>query len=559
MKIAIAQLNYKVGDLRGNVDKNIAAIKKAHADKVDLIIFPELCITGYPPHDLVENRKFVEAAMEIEREMCNCIPETEKHIINVIFGNVFMSAGPKLHNQAIATIANAQPLKDCTYRFSKQLLPTYNVFDEWRNFEPGNHSGVYNCCGKKFGILICEDIWAELDSRYQNNPVEKFFREEGGVDCLISINASPSNHGKREQRRKLLSYTARKYNVPIIYVNQVGANDDLVFDGGSMVVAPVGGTTGIQICTIGGPFKEDYATFQFDNFIHGIGHTYDYEDEVRFRTPSYLNYEHTVLGIRDYVNKLGFPGVVVGCSGGIDSALVLALAIDALGADRVTAITMPSGYSSTGSVDDSAQLCKNLGVELFKHPIEKIFRTYLKGYGDSMPNIFYSGIAQENIQARIRGNILMEYSNSTSYLVLSTSNKSEASVGYTTLYGDMSGGLAPISDLYKTEVWALARYYNELHGKEVIPATIINKAPSAELKPDQKDTDSLPPYEILDKYLFDYIENGVMAVNDPIASRVYQLVDNSEFKRRQAPPTIRVHKIAFGAGRKLPIVKGKWK
>jgi NAD+ synthase (glutamine-hydrolysing) len=558
MKIALAQLNYKVGDLKGNTDKNIGIIKRAYADNVDLVIFPELCITGYPPHDLVENPSFIKAVEKQDERM-----EAEviglgrlnnfKHELSVLYGNVVSReglSGRKLENSAIL-LDNDGIGKE----FQKQLLPTYGIFDEWRNFEPGKKTGTFTLDGKTFGVLICEDIWAELDNLYENNPVEKLFRVNKKVDCIISINASPSNEGKVEQRKHLLEYISNKYDTPIIYVNQVGANDDMIFDGNSMIVSPQESSS--QAFTVGKAFQEDYITFNFGDDFYSILTSYDYENDVKYRSNVALNYEHIVLGIRDYVIKSGFPGVVVGCSGGIDSALVLGLAVDALGPDKVTAITMPSKYSSDGSVSDSKILCDNLGIKLLNTNIEADVIGYRLSYL-AMGTGELKGIAEENIQARIRGNILMAYSNAAGVLVLSTSNKSEASVGYTTLYGDMSGGLAPISDLYKTEVWALSEYYNQLHGKEVIPNIIIHKAPSAELRPDQKDTDSLPPYEVLDKILIGYIENGILT-SGPDAFRIYDLVDKSEFKRRQAPPTIRVHKIAFGAGRKLPIVKGNWR
>jgi NAD+ synthetase len=460
----------------------------------------------------------------------------------------------------------------------KSLLPTYNIFDEYRYFEPGKDVCIIEHKGKKFGVLICEDIWAEENNMYNNNPVEKLFRRkdtfENKLDFIVSINASPSEQHKLQKRRDMLGRLSQKYDTNIIYVNSVGANDDIVFDGNSMVYSK--GHRQITLSAFQEDYKELIINVDNDICFDVIGDNMEFQPHIELKDDnmedSELYYNHIVMGIRDYITKLGFEKVVIGESGGIDSALTTALAVDALGQDNVIAITMPSEYSSEGSWKDSEILCNNLGVKLYKHEIKNIYNKYVGMFGEVfIENVDkIKKITKENIQARIRGNILMEYSNNFGALVLSTSNKSEASVGYTTLYGDMSGGLAPLSDLYKGEVWELSRWYNEKHGKELIPNIIINKEPSAELSPNQKDTDSLPPYQLLDVILKIYIEGHLLdkkeldnchkilynsVVTQKEIKRVIDMVDRAEFKRRQAPPGIRCHKRSFGSGRRLPIVQ----
>jgi len=409
--------------------------------------------------------------------------------------------------------------------------------------------------------MICEDGWNDLEHDYPVNPVRTL--TEAGVDLIVSINASPSNVGKQLQRHAIFTSVAKRHNVPLLYVNQVGGNDQLVFDGGSFVVDWRHGV--VHELPL---FEEAVEFVGFD------GEFFNAQGALTRRVDTYPSdpqfyYRQIVLGLKDYIEKVGFTGVVVGCSGGIDSALTTALACDALGADNVKAITMPSVYSSAGSIDDSRALCEELGVTLFTHGIGSIFEPLKAGFAQAFAQP-PSQLTRENVQARIRGTILMEFSNHFGHLVLSTGNKSEISVGYTTLYGDMNGGINLIGDLYKTEVYGLARYYNELHGRQIIPQSILAKEPSAELAAGQRDTDSLPSYPVLDQILKFYIEGSRLRPAEfeqakafvekleasgqaELIEKVLGMVAKAEFKRRQAPPIIRCRSRAFGNGRQMPI------
>ena len=460
MKIAIAQINPIVGDLEYNYNKHIEYIDKAIHNSCDLIIFPELSMCGYPPLDLLEDDHFIG---DIEEHVKNLALKYEHNNINIIVGGAYIPEEEgRIQNCALHLYAGL-----VYHTVGKQLLPTYNIFDEQRYFNPG--SGYWNKCLMDIGdekdnnrinvgILICEDIWAEEDNRYMYNPIEQLFRGNGKVDFIISINASPSNIGKQSYREEMLSRLSKKYDTTIIYVNQVGANDDLIFDGNSMVYDK--GVCKMQL----GEFIEDYEVIkindngnvEIDITGNGLFASPTYMTRNKLENKSKLYYNHIILGIRDYCNKLGFKKVVIGESGGIDSALVTALAVDALGSDNVIAITMPSEYSSKGSWADSEILCNNLGVKLYDIEIKELFDQYKYGYNLYI-NKINNNLTSENLQARIRANILMMYSNDNNALLLSTSNKSESSVGYTTYLGDMSGGLAPISDIYKTEVWELSK------------------------------------------------------------------------------------------------------
>jgi NAD+ synthetase len=445
------------------------------------------------------------------------------------------------------------------FNYRKQLLPTYNIFDEKRYFEEGSADQpmVFNLNGHRVGVLICEDGWDDsaTNNMYNASPVKALKAQN--PEFVVSINASPSNINKAEDRLEVFSKAVSEIlKVPFVYVNQVGANDQIVFDGASFIMNSKGILSGhLEF------FAEQVSVVEMDNLEYISQHKIS-----KFPTANELFYKQTVMGLRDYIGKCGFTSVVVGSSGGIDSALTLALAVDALGAENVKAITMPSHYSSSGSVDDSVILCNNLGVKLYTRPIGRDFdvtvEEFKKSFGEEPKKITI-----ENIQSRIRGRILMEYSNNTGAIVLSTGNKSELSVGFCTLYGDTNGGLNLIGDLYKMQVYALSRYYNELHGVELIPETIIVKEPSAELSPGQVDTDSLPPYPVLDAILRLYIEHDYLDekerleelallkdVKQEVIDKVVRLVHNSEFKRHQAPPIIRVQYRSFGVGRQVPIV-----
>lgn len=546
MKISLAQLNYTVGDLYGNTEKILAAIE-TQRDLADMIVFSELAITGYYPYDLIDRPSFVA---EQDRQLARIAAASAAGQAAVVVGHIRPNPGPgKPYFNGLTVFAGGQAIFTC----DKRLLPTYNVFHERRHFEPGQSSQVLNWQGRRIGFLICEDAWNDEGSDYPANPVADLAAQDAEV--LISLNASPSNLGKQAQREQLVSAIARRHGLPMLYANQVGATDEIVFDGQSFA-ANAGGV----ITFVAPGFKEAVATLDLEDgrWAGPTSPVADSSDEA-------LMLRQSVLGLADYVRKCGFSQVVVGSSGGIDSALTLALAVEALGPANVLAVTMPSQYSSEGSVIDSRTLCANLGVKLFEAPIGEEFdlarRRFEADFGEAPMRL-----TLENMQARIRGRKLMEVSNQTGALVLSTGNKSEMSVGYATLYGDMNGGLNLIGDLYKTEVYRLARYINECAGREVIPASILDKAPSAELSPGQKDSDALPDYPQLDAVLRLYIEGDVlpaaqraeceaivsMMPQDEVA-RVKRLVDRAEFKRRQAPPIIRMHARAFGDGRRLPI------
>lgn len=551
IKIAMAQINPTIGDLAGNLKIIKSSIENAIKSGAEIIAFPELALTGYHPMDLLDDPSFALAISESVKEL---VSFSFKKDIKIIVGAP-MPSGNKLkrwYNSALV-IADGK----IEYQYNKQLLPTYDVFDEGRHFLSGSaNQEPWRLRGRTIGIIICEDGWDLDGSQYGESPFAQMWKE--GADLVISINSSPSALEKMGKRQDLFS-EASKLGFPIVWVNQVGGNDQIVFDGGSSVYE--GGRL-VQRLPF---FKEsiDYVRLDARNKIVGSNHISAIPEK------NSLYADQIALGLRDYARRCGFTKVVVGSSGGIDSALTLALATKALGSENVMAITMPSKYSSSGSVSDSVALCKNLGVTLLEHPIKEIVDQYLVGFerstGDSP-----SPLAIENLQARIRGTILMEYSNTHGHLLLTTGNKSEVSVGYCTLYGDTNGGLSLIGDLYKTEVFDLCRHINEVEGREVIPLSIIEKEPSAELAPDQKDSDSLPPYPVLDAYLKLKIEGSALSMIELEASkrvmagmeenerqkmmeRVDSLIHRSEYKRRQSPPIIKLRPRSFGAGRQVPI------
>ncbi len=559
LRIVLAQLNYRLCDYGANVAKIVRAIEENR--RADLIVFSELAVSGYYPQDLVEEpdflarqQKALEQILAASRSnMANACPY-------IAIGAVTKNAGvgKPLHN-SLLLVRNGEVV----LAYHKQLLPTYDVFDERRHFEPGeDRSAVMLINGHRIGFLVCEDGWNIDERDYRANPVRTLCND--GVDLIISINASPSNVGKQRLRHDLFARVSREHWVPMVYVNQVGANDQIVFDGASFAVDPAIGV--VHELPL---FQEATEEIIYDNqAFSALGNQLNKPVE-RYLTDPEFYYQQIKIGLRDYVEKVGFRGVVVGSSGGIDSALTIALAADTLGADNVKAITMPSIYSSAGSINDSKSLCDNVGVELYQHDISALFKAYNENFQRSF-GIGSSKLTRENVQARIRGTVLMEFSNHFGNLVVSTGNKSEMSVGYATLYGDMNGGLNLIGDLYKTEVYALARYYNVMHGREVIPAAILEKEPSAELSEGQRDTDSLPPYSVLDQILKLHIEGARLRADERreaearIAAleasgqkgsiaRVHAMVARAEFKRRQAPPIIRCRARAFGNGRQMPI------
>lgn len=560
LRITLAQLNPTIGDIAGNVALMGRAARAAVAQGSQMVVFSELCLCGYTPGDLLEEADFIERIDQGLTDLLAASRETP--------GLHWVVGAPTRRSGAGKPLANSLlVLRDgeIVLQYAKQLLPTYNVFDEHRYFEPGpDVARVLRVGDTRVGFLICEDGWNDGGRDYPINPFARL--ADAAPDLVVSINASPSNIGKREQRHALFAAASRRHGLPLVYVNQVGGHDQLVFDGASFAVTPEAG-----VVFEAARFSEAVCTLQFvDGEFRG-----ERGEELPPVAPEGLPTmefyrRQIVLGLADYARRCGFRQAVVGSSGGIDSALTIALAVEALGAENVVAVTMPSRFSSAGSVADSEALCRNLGVKLFVHPV----RDLVAGYEDGFAAAFATplqGLALENLQARVRGTILMEYSNAFGHLLLTTGNKSEISVGYCTLYGDTNGGLGLIGDLYKTEIFELCRHLNASAGRELIPAAIIDKPPSAELAPGQLDTDSLPPYPVLDTILKMLIEGhrlggaerdeverefaamAATAEGAALIARVRRMIVRNEYKRRQAPPILRVRGRAFGSGRQMPI------
>jgi NAD+ synthase/NAD+ synthase (glutamine-hydrolysing) len=540
VKIALGQINPTVGDFSGNAAKIIQFALQARSAGADLILFPELAVCGYPPRDLVERPSFVARNRATVERIA-----AETKGIAVICGMVTPAdadSGKKVMNSAAL-------LREGHIDFiqSKMLLPTYDVFDEMRNFAPARSQQLFSICGKQMALTICEDAWN--DKRFWNrqlyrvDPVEELVRVGGNF--VLNISASPFWLGKRELRHDMLAAIAKNQKVPVAMVNQVGGNDSLVFDGSSLVIAPDG-----QVIAQGKSFEEDLIYFDSQT-LSGEMHPQVAGEEASA-------YEALVLGTRDYVYKCGFQRAIIGISGGIDSALTASIAADALGAENVIGVGMPGPYSSQGSIDDARELAKNLHIRFELLSIQGIYeaarQTLAPVFADRPPDT-----TEENIQSRARGLLLMAMSNKFGALVLSTGNKSELAVGYCTLYGDMVGGLAVISDVPKTLVYRIAAYVNSR--RKVIPQATLEKPPSAELRPDQKDSDSLPPYDVLDTILEDFVEESSSAEQIArvhnfeldLVRRVIRMVERSEYKRQQAAPGIKISAKAFGYGRRFPI------
>jgi NAD+ synthase (glutamine-hydrolysing) len=540
VKIALGQINPTVGDFSGNAAKMIQFALQARSAGAGLILFPELAVCGYPPLDLVERPSFVARNHSTAERIA-----AETQGIAVICGMVT----PAQTDSGKKAMNSAALLRDGRIDFiqSKMLLPTYDVFDEMRNFAPAKAQQLFNFCGKQMALTICEDAWN--DKRFWNrrlygvDPVEELVR--AGGNFVLNISASPFWMGKREFRRNMLASIARNQKVPVAMVNQVGGNDSLVFDGSSLVIAPDG-----QVIAQAKSFEEDLIYFDSQTL------TGDLHPQVAGEEGS--AYEALVLGTRDYVHKCGFQRAIIGLSGGIDSALTASIAADALGPENVIGVGMPGPYSSRGSIDDAREVAGNLKIRFELLSIDDIYEAARATLAPIFAGMT-EDVTEENIQSRARGMLLMALSNKLRALVLSTGNKSELAVGYCTLYGDMVGGLAAISDVPKTLVYRLCNYVNSR--RLVIPQATIEKPPSAELRPDQKDSDSLPPYEILDAILEDFVEESRSA--DEIAEahgfdvdlvrRVIRMVERSEYKRQQAAPGIKISAKAFGYGRRFPI------
>ncbi len=538
MKTLLLQLNPKIGDIENNIQKIVKELEKANnTNDIDLIITTELFLTGYPPKDLLESNWFmdkVEAGIEKIKNLSLDLTNTA-----FLIGSPRKEDG-KLYNSAFL-IENGRVL----HIYDKKLLPSYDVFDELRYFTPGKNNGVFTYKGVKLGINICEDAWYDLyKDKYSLDPL----LQQREADLFINLSASPFYAGKIKNRINLISNHSKQHNKPFIYVNQVGANDELIFDGASLITNSKG-----NIVNVLKSFDQDSIIIKIEEIDsqNRIG-----KNKMLTNTIAQIH-DALILGIRDYFKKISIKKALVGLSGGIDSALTCYLAVKALGKENVHGITMPSKYSSSGSVKDSEELATNLGIHCDIVPIKDIYDNYV----DVLKPLFKNekeNVAEENLQARARGNILMAYSNKFGHLVLTTGNKSEMAVGYCTLYGDMSGGLAVLSDLPKIKVYELSEYINR--DNEIIPWNTINKKPSAELRPDQFDEDSLPPYEILDAILELYIEEhkGVDEIvrkgyDEKVTKWVINTVNKNEYKRRQAATGLKVTSKAFGFGRRMPI------
>ncbi len=543
MKIALAQLNYHIGNFTGNIDKILSAIARAKADDVDIICFGELAITGYPPRDFLEFRDFIEeSGHAIEK-----IKDASDGIAVVVGAPTVnpVPEGKDLYNSAYF-IAN----KEIVHIQHKALLPTYDIFDEYRYFEPATEFDIVEYKGQRIALTVCEDIWniANENPLYVTCPLDHLI--EQSPDFVINISASPFDYKHAHERIEIVRQNALRYQIPLFYVNHVGAQTEVIFDGGSVVMSGDG-----KIYDEMTYFQEDYKTYDLDRVKQGDQSFAQTKDKIR------LIHDALVLGIKDYFGKLGFTKAVIGLSGGIDSAVTTALAAAALGPENVRVLLMPSQFSSDHSVDDSVEMCKRYGVQYDIVAIKEIYDTFVNTLDPIFGDLPFN-ITEENLQARARGVLLMAVSNKFGNILLNTSNKSEAAVGYGTLYGDMCGGLSVIGDVYKTDVYALAEYINR--DEELIPRHIITKPPSAELRPNQKDSDSLPDYDILDKILELYIEGQLgpeeiidKGYDEALVKRILRLVNINEFKRYQTAPALRVSTKAFGMGRRMPIV-GKY-
>ncbi len=541
MRIALLQINPIVCDLRKNAEKIVLAAGKAFEKGADICVTPELAIIGYPPRDLLLNPQLIDNC----EEALNWVAQRTKNLGPVLTGTPFWSGHDQkvLHNGACLLKGG-----ELTRYFGKTLLPSYDVFDEQRYFSAYEGPGYFDFQGKKIGVTICEDIWNDKDfwkkRRYGTDPVRTL--ADLGVDLIVNMSASPFSLGKQKTRASMLGSLARKYHISFLFCNQVGGNDDLIFAGRSMALDEEG-----MIIASGREFEEDVMVVDVDNPDNNQVRDHDY-------CPESETWNALVLGLRDYMNKSGFSRALLGLSGGIDSAMVAAVAARAVGPENVTGVLMPSPYSSLGSIEDSLELAANLGIKTLTISIDDL----MQAYDQSLKPVFkgmQKDVTEENIQSRIRGNLLMAISNKLGGLVLATGNKSELAVGYCTIYGDMSGGLSPISDVPKTLVYSVARWLNRTT-HPLIPVRIITKAPSAELKPDQKDQDILPDYEILDQILHLHIqclvpEEKIIAEGfDPETVRsVASMVKSAEFKRRQSPPGLKITDLAFGTGWRMPL------
>lgn len=552
MKITIAQINPIIGDLSGNAQKILVAAQTAAANQVSLLLTPELSLCGYPPRDLLLNPGFVEAMSITLQQLARDLPADLTVLVGTVEKNptAHITGGKSLYNSV--ALLQQGTVKQV---FHKKLLPTYDVFDEHRYFEPGLQPNYFLLEQVKIGVTICEDLWNDEEffgkRSYSINPITELCQLN--VDLIVNLSASPYTFGKQQFREAMLKHTAIRFQKPIIYVNQVGGNDDLIFDGRSFVFNKNGELTsracGFDIDLLQVEFNQEKKDLNISSNVNSIAPDYQSEDEEIWHA--------LVLGVRDYARKCRFSQVILGLSGGIDSSIVAAIATAALGKENVLGVLMPSPYSSDSSIKDADDLAANLGIKTRLLPIGELMKSYDNTFAELFANTEF-GLAEENIQSRIRGNLLMAISNKFGYLLLSTGNKSEMAVGYCTLYGDMNGGLAVIADVPKTRVYSLCHWLNR--NQEIIPQNVLTKAPSAELKPGQVDQDSLPAYEILDDILQRLINDYQSAAqiiaagyDQELVNRVIKMVARAEFKRRQAPPGIKITDRAFGTGWRMPI------
>ncbi|MBK6701954.1 MAG: NAD+ synthase [Saprospiraceae bacterium] len=539
MKITMAQLNYHIGNFEGNLALMKRAIDQALNEGADLICFGELATCGYPPRDFLEFRDFIQKSMGVIQELCEYSQD-----IGIIVGAP--SINPEIEGKDLFNSAFFLYNKELIHIANKGLLPTYDIFDEYRYFEPSKVFNAVQFKGKTIAITVCEDIWniGYENPLYTACPMDEMMAQK--PDFIINLSASPFSYEHSRERIELIKSNVLKYQIPMFYVNHYGSQTDIVFDGGSVVMSANGNVYDEMPY-----FEECVRTYQLHDVILGQKSREQVKEKID------LIYRALVIGIKDYFNKLGFKKAILGLSGGIDSAITTTLAVDALGAENVMVLLMPSQFSSEGSILDAKELAINLGIQYEIIPIQDVYKSYekvLQPYFEGLtPNV-----TEENIQARIRGMLLMAFSNKFNSILLNTTNKSEMSVGYGTLYGDLCGGLAVLADVYKTEVYQLAHYINRKSIR--IPINSITKPPSAELRPGQKDSDSLPDYDILDQVLFQYIEKRKgpdeiieMGFDSVIVLRALKLVNRSEFKRYQSPPVIRISSKSFGLGRRLPI------
>ncbi|HEX9726602.1 MAG TPA: NAD+ synthase [Vicinamibacteria bacterium] len=540
MRVAMAQINPTVGDLQGNLRLIREAIRRGEDANAQLVVLSELCISGYPPKDLLERSAFVRQCRQALEELAAGVKDTAAFV-------GYPEENPNTTGKPVFNSSALLQRGKILARVRKTLLPTYDIFDENRYFEPATENLPVQFCGGRIGLTICEDIWNDRDfwpqHLYRADPVARLIKE--GAQVVLNISSSPYDLGKEDRRLRMLRGLVAKHRVPLIYVNQVGGNDELIFDGNSVALAANG-----SILARGKAFEKDFLVVDTDS-----------DESLQWVEAPLMErlYNALVLGTRDYARKCGFRRAVIGLSGGIDSTVTACLAVEALGKDNVMGVSMPSRYSSEGSVTDARAVAEKLGIEFRTIPIEGPFAAYLS----TLAPVFEGreqDVTEENIQARIRGNLLMAISNKFGHLLLSTGNKSELAVGYCTLYGDMAGGLAVIADVPKTRIYELARYINEK--KSIIPDSVLTKPPSAELRPNQTDQDTLPPYEVLDPILEAYIEDAheldeiaALGYDRDLVKEIMRRVDANEYKRYQAPPALKVTPRAFGTGWRMPIAR----